>query len=250
MPPTGTPAALSPEEALWAEAKKWTEAAGMMEKCKLASQVMTGFALMEIRKSWNGQGKRTDLTLEVGTSPNRSAKLGWQKRVKAELGISDDTARNWMDMAKACKPRLKKLGGMASFKDLLQLPPSQWTDVQRDSLSTAVRKITDGKTQLEFMWELGVAKGGKAARGGDTSKGEKDEEIPATPEETANLLIMSPAQRLFTEFYRETKPGAHQWAFLSEKDQADLDTMLKDMRGDLKEAKTAREGAAVKSKGN
>jgi hypothetical protein len=222
-----------PEETQWAEAKKWVDAAGMFERGKLASQVMAGFALIEIRKGWRCSGHRNDLT-----SAQNEPRLGWQEQVKEKLGIGKETARRWIEMAEVAKPRLKKLGGADSFKRLLELPPSAWNAAQRESLAKAVHKITDGKTQVQYMLDLGVSKApqGSAAKGGQQEKKKDEEEPPARIDETAEaqLMIMVTARRLSNEFFRELSSGVAQWGMLTDQDKAELTGLLKDIRDALK----------------
>jgi hypothetical protein len=150
----------------WHGVRYWTNMAGKFERAKLASQVMAGFELLALRKDHNvkhGGDRRS--------KPNVSdliEQTPWPELVKQNAGISDDTARNYMAMAEACKPRLKKLAGSDRLRELLLQPPSQWTADDYTLIEATVHKITDGKTQLEFMWELGVAKKpqGSGATGG------------------------------------------------------------------------------------
>lgn len=135
----------------WDLAKKFTRGAEQFERCKVACQLLAGLELIGLYKKYGikrGGDRRSN--------PNHLG-LKWEDLVKKQLGISDETARNWMGMAKAAAPRLKKIGG---FKDLplLELAPHAWPENQQQLLEKAVHKITDGKTQLEFMFELGIAK--------------------------------------------------------------------------------------------
>lgn len=138
----------------WQEVKAWAADAAKFQHASLACQVMAGFSLNELREHYGSQqGKRSDLT-----SPNDSAKLGFQELVREKCGISDDTARNWMKMAEGVKSLWKKLPARDRLKALMSLPPSQWTEDDSKLIADATHKITDGRTQLEFMWELGCAK--------------------------------------------------------------------------------------------
>ena len=145
--------------ATWETVRYYADTAAKFQRCTLACHVMAGFALTELHKT---------------NRPKRGPKVGgqdqtsWGEIVEDEAGISRITAWKWMEMAKACRPRLKKLDGTDRLKALLELHPSQWSQDDTHLLSEAVHKITDGKTQLEFMWELGVAKKpqGSGATGG------------------------------------------------------------------------------------
>jgi hypothetical protein len=149
----------------WDGVRYYADLAGKFERAKLACQVMAGFELIELRKAPSiRQGRRTDLT-----SPNDSEKLQttWPELVKEFAGISDDTARNWMAMAAAVKPRLAKIAdGPDRLREILALPPSAWDSPAIELVSSAVHKITDGKSQLEFMFDLGLIKQSAAGTGG------------------------------------------------------------------------------------
>ncbi len=151
----------------WAAAWNWANAAERFAKASIAAQVMCGFELLALRQKYGtNQGKRRDL----GTSPSDLEKLDWPTLVKKNIGKSDETARTWMAMAEAVKPRLKKMGndGAEFFAHLMEVPINEWTLVQVEMLTTTVEKITDGRTQMEFLLECGVTKAphGSGAKGG------------------------------------------------------------------------------------
>lgn len=140
--------------ASWEQVKYWADVAGKFQQASLAAQVMAGFALAELRKiHGTNQGKRRDLT-----SPNDSEKLDWPDLVAKEAGISDDTARNWINMAEGIKSRWKTLSPQARLRELMSVPVADWTVEDTKVVSDALYKVTDGSTQLEFMRELGLAK--------------------------------------------------------------------------------------------
>jgi hypothetical protein len=172
----------------WDAVRYWAGMSARFKQADLTCQVMAGFALTELRRTFHAQGKRTDLT-----SPNDSAKLaangdaGWTKLVRENAGISEDTARNWMRMAEGIKGKWRKLGVADQVKALMSVPPSQWNDEEAKLIQSAVHKVTDGKTQLEFMWELGIAKKpqGSGATGRAPGEGGRKK---LTMSETAELL--------------------------------------------------------------
>lgn len=150
----------------WERTRRWVDTAGVLDRCKVACQVMAGYELAALKKAHGStQGRRTDLT-----SPNDSEKLSWPELVKEKLGISTDTARNWMAMAEAAKSRLKKLGGADAIAAILDKPASEWEPGEAKKIETTVHKISDGKTQLDFMTELGLV---KSARGSGSKGGHK-----------------------------------------------------------------------------
>ena len=76
-------------------------------------------------------------------------------------------------MAEAARPRLKKLDGWGDLvRDLIERPITELSNEECETLAKAVAKLTDGRTQLDFMQELGlVKKPGNAALGGATTGG-------------------------------------------------------------------------------
>lgn len=129
-------------------------------QASLACQVMAGLEMAELKKSLRiSQGKRTDLA----NFPNRSG--SWGEMVTQLFGISDDTAGNWMKMAEGLKVRLKKLPGSDRLRELMALPPAEWSIEEGAMIQQFVAQATDGKTQIDFLCELGLAKKPKAKGG-------------------------------------------------------------------------------------
>jgi len=174
------------ENNTWDAVRYWAGMSLRFKQADLACQVMAGFALKELRALHGPrQGQRSDLkptstndSSKLGTSPavtstNDSSKLGFQEMVLKETGISHDTARNWMKMADGIKSRWKKLPIRDRLHSLMAVPPSQWQDDDAKLITDALHKATDGRTQLEFMWELGLAKKpqGAGARGRKPGEG-------------------------------------------------------------------------------
>jgi len=149
------PAAALITTGTWDGVRHWQTAAKLFEQGKLFSQVMIGFELLALHKA-NGisQGKRTDLS---GNFPQSGG--SWEDILQKETGLADSTARRYMDMATAAAPRLKKLPALKNFdpftNNIAQLP-----EPQRKALTSAVKKLTDGKSQADFFEEL-YKQGGK-----------------------------------------------------------------------------------------
>ena len=133
--------------ATWDGVRHWINAAKMFEQGKLFSQVMTGFELLALHKASNIQrgGDRAN--------PQIGALLTWEEILQKETGLADSTARRYMDMAKAAAPRLKKLPALKNFDPFSQ-PMSLLAAPQREAMATAVKKLTDGKSQADFFNEL------------------------------------------------------------------------------------------------
>ncbi len=210
----------------WARARRLVEGARFGAKLSVACQVMAGMELIDIRAQFgNHQGKRTDLP----TSPRDGGKLNWEDHVKAELGIGAETARRWMEMAKAMKPRLKKLDGFSALP-VLELPMGEWSPDQTSLLNDAVKKLTDGKSQADFLEELGVAKKaqGSGAKGGNHGGGKNED--PNDPAEVARVMIHVPVAELYTHVFDKHYPH------LQAKEMAELAEMLSEMARKAKEA--------------
>lgn len=153
-------------EAHWSRAERWLTAIKQLEVSRLAAQVMAGFELIHLHEHYRIKpGKRTDLM-------NLPHRVGgsWEELVKERLSISDQTAWRWMEMAKAARPRLKKLGGenVGALIELMLTNPAAVPAEQIEEVQAAVSKLTDGRSQVEFMAELGLVKApqGSAAKGG------------------------------------------------------------------------------------
>ena len=167
--------------ATWDGVRHWLNAAKMFEQGKLFSQVMTGFELLALHKANNiRQGKRTDL----GNLPHAAG--SWADIVKKEAGISDDTARRYMDMSKAAAPRLKKLPALKNFDPFSQ-PMSLLAEPQREAMEKAVKKLTDGKTQADFFDELYKQGGGNP---NPKDGGDRKPQTTAQQAETAFNIAM------------------------------------------------------------
>ncbi len=163
---------------------------------------MAGFHLIELQTALRlGQGqysrsKPNDSVLIEGHKPNDSVygHKSWAEFVKSEVGISDDTARNWMNMARAAAPRIRKETG---FKELPLLNPSEMTAEQEKSVDAVVHKLADGKSQMDFMMELGLAKKpqGSGAKGGHKPAADPNKPKPENPEQQAAIDIWTPILR-------------------------------------------------------
>lgn len=149
--------------------RQWIDLAGRFQRCQVACQVMAGFELAAVKRAagFVQGGLR-------GQNRSNSGFATWADFLRAEIGITDKTATNWMMMADAARPRLKKLKGFgALLRDIVSKPVSELTAGENAMLTDAVHKLVDGRTQLEFMLDLGIAKApqGSAAKGGNLGQG-------------------------------------------------------------------------------
>jgi len=137
----------------WEGVRHWQNAAKMFEQGKLFSQVMIGFELLALHKA-NGIQRGGDRA-----NPQVGALLTWEEILEKETGLADSTARRYMDMATAAAPRLKKLPALKNF-DPFTTSLAKLGEPQREALTSAVKKLTDGKSQADFFEEL-YKQGGK-----------------------------------------------------------------------------------------
>ncbi|MEI8289829.1 MAG: hypothetical protein WCH99_10175 [Verrucomicrobiota bacterium] len=148
-----------PQSAIPTDAKDavrfWDNLAAQFARGSVASQVMCGFALLELRETANvkrGGDHKSEIKPEVFGFDS------WEDFIEANFGMSDDTARNRMNMAKGVKSDFKKLGLGDRFRALLATPPSAWSEDDTKMLSSSLAKVTDGLTQTDFFRKLGLAK--------------------------------------------------------------------------------------------
>lgn len=137
--------------ATWDGVRHWLNAAKMFEQGKLFSQVMTGFELLALKKAHgvaHGNNQHEGRTSQIGKSTD-----DWETILQTEAGLAQSTAYRYMDMAKAAAPRLKKLPALKNF-DPTTTAISEMGRITRSELETAVKKLTDGKSQTDFFNEL------------------------------------------------------------------------------------------------
>ena len=137
--------------ATWDGVRHWQHAAKMFEQGKLFSQVMIGFELLALKKAngvAHGNNQHEGRTSQVGKSSD-----DWETILQEEAGLAQSTAYRYMDMAKAAAPRLKKLPALKNF-DPFATSLADMGKITRSELETAVKKLTDGKSQADFFNEL------------------------------------------------------------------------------------------------
>jgi hypothetical protein len=94
------------------------------------------------------------------------SEISWPDLVDRELGISDDTARNWMHLAEQARKRLPDFAPVA--EKLLATPLGALPDLQRAELVEKTRKLLPEESARQLMLDWGIAKKPKA-RGGNTT---------------------------------------------------------------------------------
>jgi len=137
--------------ATWDGVRHWQNAAKLFEQGKLFSQVMIGFELLALKKA-NGV-KNGNNQHDWRVSQNGKPTDDWETILQKEAGLAQSTAYRYMDMAKAAAPRLKKLPALKNF-DPFATSLAKLGEPQREALTSAVKKLTDGKSQADFFNEL------------------------------------------------------------------------------------------------
>lgn len=177
---------------LWQPARDYYSAAQRFLKASVACQVMLGFELVNLKKNlgYIQGGKRKK------QKAHDALFASFEEHVKAEIGISKDTARRFINMSEAVKRRLK-----SCYKNLplLEKPITEYTDDELKILDKAVELATDGETQKSLLIEWKIAKKpqGSACEGGDTTSDDDDEEDEEpTMQQLAFALFASPLQDL------------------------------------------------------
>jgi len=144
----------------WDAVRYWAGLATRFARASLACQVQAGFALRELRRLYTIRPGRPqkihDPIVNFPDSPERP--VTWPEILRREAGISHDTARNWIAMADALKRRWQALPVSDRLRQLMAVPPSDWAEDDTKLIADAVAKATTGRTQLDFLVELGITR--------------------------------------------------------------------------------------------
>jgi hypothetical protein len=147
----------------WDAVRYWVGVSTRLKHADLACQVMAGFALVELKQASRVRRGRPEKEFPHdaginGQPTGNQHRDAWGIVVARESGVSEDTAGRWMAMALGVRARWAKLPVMDRLSALMSAPPSQWVEADAAMIASAVRDVTDGKTQLDFMAELGICK--------------------------------------------------------------------------------------------
>lgn len=148
----------------------WDDARQLLDQFKghalmtVTAKVCLGLTLQQIKEK---EGYRAGRPVEAD-------KLTWPELLKAELGISDDTARRFMLAADAVKAKIAKIGGGEKLIGILGQPVQSLSKANAKALQDAIRTATDGESMTSLLQEFKLIKcpppapdhsaGGKAAR--------------------------------------------------------------------------------------
>lgn len=154
----------------WDGARRWIADAKRAHEFALACQIMVGFELLTLREH---HGETRGRPTADGDPDER--KVSFEDLAQNETGIGPRTVFRLMAMAEKAVPLLRKRSQILRGFDPRSVPLSSLPSPQLDALSSAVRKLTDGLTQSEFLVELGLA---KAPQGSRTMGGARDRKAP------------------------------------------------------------------------
>jgi hypothetical protein len=230
--------------------RRYVDAAEKLIRGSLAMQVMAGFELSELHKRspFSHGGKRRSSSqranlIGVGTEnpalgdssshvanlidPTFAGHSNWADYVQQTFGVSYDTARRWMAMADAARSRLKRLDGWSALvKDLLDRPITALSEREMEVLNKGVQKLTDGRSQMDFLVELGLAKKpGNPSLGGNTGG------RPASSGVIEGEALIKAATEDWAQAHRALIGGQCGFTVLSDAEiEAQLDTLTRALR--------------------
>lgn len=137
----------------WDGARLWLDRAKAMQEGVLYCQVMVGFELLALREGHpETRGRKP-------AGGKKSHVETFFTAAERETNLSRPTIYRLLAMAEGAAKRLKASGGVL-LKDFdpTNQPIALLSGAKRDALSGAVKKLTDGLTQQEFLFDLGLAK--------------------------------------------------------------------------------------------
>lgn len=142
----------APVAGTWDGARLWLERAKAMQEGVLYCQVMVGFELLALRE---GHPETRGRKPAAGKKSHVETFFSAAER---ETNLSRPTIYRLLAMAEGAAKRLKASGGVLKDFDPTSQPIALLSGPKRDALSGAVKKLTDGLTQQEFLFDLGLAK--------------------------------------------------------------------------------------------
>lgn len=169
-------------ESKWDEARKFIDASGRFERCKLFSQAMAGMHLRDIQREL-GLGRGGDR--RGGGSNGQNGRLNFAALVEEKAGIGARTATRLMEMGDQLRKRLKKLPELSGV-EIDRAAIGELSESQVKALEAGVRRLTDDRTQQQLLAELGLYKAGQsAAPGGSRDGGSASGGSDRSPEHAA-----------------------------------------------------------------
>jgi len=167
-------------ESKWDEARKFIDASGRFERCKLVAQAMAGMHLRDIQREMglgHGGARRG--------SSCQNGNLKFTELVESKLGLTYRTSARLMEMGDQLRKRLKKLPELGGV-EIERAAIGELSEPQVKALEAGVRRLTDDRTQQQLLAELGLYKAGQsAAPGGARDGGGSGGSAGRSPEQAA-----------------------------------------------------------------
>lgn len=138
----------TPPAQLFAKAREYNDAAQLHGRLSVAAMIMCGVELARIK---------LELGFTHGGDRKSSHHAGdligtWADLCREHVGIHENTARRYTDLAMVCGKKVKGL------ESLMTEDPNKFDQDKRDRITKAVAKAVDGHTATEILREWGVAK--------------------------------------------------------------------------------------------
>lgn len=231
----------------FAQARIYIHALEGMAHGMAAVAVVLGAELQRLHKLFGVRAGRPEVN-----SRSRS-EIKWPELVQRELGVSDDTARNWMLLAEQARKRLPDFAPVAA--KLLATPMGMMPELQRAELVEKTRKLLPEESARQLMLEWGIVKKARA-KGGDSrvpcphcqkkvkadatacphcGKAIKNAYDPNAPIENARDLLLHPLRTIAMR-WAEKEAKLPLWTHLPPEELREIDGILLDLRNDLKAA--------------
>lgn len=169
----------------------FSTAINFRERARLAASqatvymVLCGAELVRLKKEL-GETRGGD---QKSADRIKSRNVATFEDLAKEAGFSSDTARRYIQLYEAGRKRVTD-----EIRPLLELPLTALDEAQKELVTNAVSKITDGKTQLELFQDWGIAKkSGPKGKGGARTPGDGEH----LSEEARRELAMQSAREHF-----------------------------------------------------
>lgn len=132
----------------------WEDARHLLDQFKghalmtVAAKVCLGMTLQQLKEKEGYRAGR----------PSEEGKITWPQLLYQELGISDETARRFIEAGLAVKAKIAKLGGSTKLLGLLDKPVHTLSKADAKTLQDAIRTATDGESLTSLLQEFKLIK--------------------------------------------------------------------------------------------
>jgi hypothetical protein len=93
-----------------------------------------------------------------GNRHSAEGKITWPELLQKELGISEPTARRFIESGLAVKAKIAKIGGSTKLLGLLDKPVQTLSQADAKTLQDAIRTATDGESITSLLQEFRLIK--------------------------------------------------------------------------------------------